>query len=284
MLLIEYNPPLCLQCSTLPTSSRLLLAPALSALASLGATQESIRQFLYRAGILNATALPAPVISISNLTSASGKTPFVEYLARHYWQNHGLPSLIVQLGGGTVDETIMLRHTFADTPIEVVDSASTQEARDILRDNPSLRLVLLDNGLQHMPLRRDLDIVTVNAMAPFGNGHLRPRGTLREPYRPAIKRSDAVVLHHVDIAGSERLARTLSSLGALLPRHSLLTQTQMAPLSLRCLVPKLRSLDMSEYQGLGDEVGLSMLSGAAVVCLTAIGIPGVRFFSFVHNE
>jgi hypothetical protein len=48
---------------------------------------------------------------------------------------------------------------------------------------------------------RDLEIVMVNSLSPFGNGHLLPRGTLRELPKQALRRADAVVLHHVDLLG-----------------------------------------------------------------------------------
>ena len=58
-----------------------------------------------------------------------------------------------QRGGGTVDETIMLRHALERLPIFIQDSAtSSGEAREYLRDNPDTRLALLDDGLQHLPL------------------------------------------------------------------------------------------------------------------------------------
>jgi len=261
--------------SSLPASSRLILAPILSSLAVLSAAKEPTRQFFYRSGIFSTFTLPAPVISIGNLTSASGKTPYVEYLARHYWDHHGVASLIIQLGSGTVDETHMLRESFVDTPVKVIDTDSANEAREILQDNPAVKLVLLDNGLQHLPLQRDFDILTINSIAPFGNGHLIPRGTLREPYKFALKRSDSVIVHHVDIAGREGVNRTLGKLWPLLPRHALQTLTQMVPVSLKSLVSTQRSLDMSEFQGLGEDLGLSRLFGAAVVCLTGVGSPAV---------
>lgn len=180
----------------------MVLAPALTALATLRAAHESTRRFLYRSGFLSAASLPAPVISIGNLTGASGKTPYVEYLARHYWKVHSLPSLILQLGSGTVDETVMLRHAFEGSPVQVTDSRSPGEVRELLLSNPSLRLVLLDDGLQHLPLMRDLDCITVSALSPLGNGHLWPRGTLREPAVPALRRADALMLHHVDIGAA----------------------------------------------------------------------------------
>lgn len=68
-------------------SSRYLLAPALSMLASFYAAADSTRRFLYRHGVLWPTPLPSPVISIGNLTDGgTGKTPFVEYMARSYLQ------------------------------------------------------------------------------------------------------------------------------------------------------------------------------------------------------
>ena len=167
----------------------------------------------------------------------------------------------------------MLKQAFEGTDIKVIDTENVHEAKEILRENPSLRLVLLDNGLHNLPVEKDFDILTINSLAPFGNGHLRPRGLLREPYRRALKRTDFCVLHHVDIAAPEQLARAQTLVGGFLPRHALRMQTQMAPVSLRSLVSTQRSLDMSEFQELGEDLGLSKLNGAAVLCLTGVGSP-----------
>lgn len=70
-----------------------------------------------------------------------------------------------------------------------------------------------------------------------------------------------------------------AQLGAMSPRHTLYTQTRMAPASLRSLIPQQSSLDMSESPGpgglLGEHVPLGALRGAAVVCLAGIGMPQV---------
>lgn len=248
----------------------------LSFIASFYESREAFRQFLYRTGVLTATALPAPVISISNLTPGSGKSPLVEYLAKHFWDHHGLASLVVQLGRsrGTVDETISLRSVFIGTPIKVENTASPIDIKEMLRHHADARLVLLDNGLHHSSsLHRDIDIITINSLTPVGNGHLKPRGTLREPFRPALRRADAIVFHHADIAGKEGLKEVIHVLSSYLPRHALQLQTQLTPVSLKSLVPRERSLDMSEVQGLGEEMGLSRLEGAAVVCMTGVGCP-----------
>ena len=54
-------------------------------------------------------------------------------------------------------------------------------------------LIVLDDGFQHRRLRRDLDVVLIDALEPFGLGRLFPRGLLREPLG-ALERSGVVVL------------------------------------------------------------------------------------------
>ncbi|GAB4818227.1 hypothetical protein N2152v2_005273 [Parachlorella kessleri] len=251
----------------------------LTVLSQLYALGNSTRNFLYRHGLLWPTPLPSPVISIGNLTNGgTGKTPFVEYLARSYLQGHRFPSLILQRGRGNVDETVMLRHLFDDLPIVVTDSAEKASvAKEYLHAHPNVRLVLLDDGLQHLPLVRDLEVVMVNSLSPLGNGHLFPRGSLLEPPKAALRRADAVVLHHADLAGPERMEALQRQLASLAPRHTLFMQTAMAPLSLRSLIchPDIMrtSLDQSVSAGMGEHVPLSMLQGAAVVCLVGIGHP-----------
>ena len=191
------------RCRALPGFDRFLLAPALRALAVCYAAGSGTRNWLYRQGLLRPTYLPCPVVSIGTLThQGTGKTPYVEYLARHFCVHHRLPSLVLQCGRGAVDETIMMRHSLDPMPVVIKDdSTSPSEVREFLLSNPSVRLVLLDDGLQHLPLVRDIEVVMVSALTPWGNGHLLPRGTLRERPRAALRRADSVVLHHVDLAG-----------------------------------------------------------------------------------
>src|SRR3990172_4454324 len=57
----------------------------------------------------------------------------------------------------------------------------------------SPNVVVLDDGFQHIQLKRDLDIVLLDAGNPFGNGKLFPAGILREPIE-ALKRAQAVLI------------------------------------------------------------------------------------------
>jgi tetraacyldisaccharide 4'-kinase len=60
-----------------------------------------------------------------------------------------------------------------------------------------VRGVVLDDGFQHLPLRRDLDIVLIDASLGFGDGHLLPRGILREPLRH-LRRAHLFLLTKVE--------------------------------------------------------------------------------------
>lgn len=64
---------------------------------------------------------------------------------------------------------------------------------------------MLDDGLQQWRIRKDLEVVMVDALHPFGNGRLLPCGSLRERPRDALARADVVIVHHADLIGYEAL-------------------------------------------------------------------------------
>jgi tetraacyldisaccharide 4'-kinase len=75
-------------------------------------------------------------------------------------------------------------------------------------------LILLDDGFQHRRLARDLDVVLLDASAPFGFEHVFPRGTLREPIS-ALERANVVCLTRADLldaAGRESIRRRVAAL------------------------------------------------------------------------
>ena len=72
-------------------------------------------------------------------------------------------------------------------------------------------VLLLDDGFQHRRLARDLDIVLIDALDPWGRGHLLPRGLLREP-RTALKRADLVLLTRADQLADEHKKRLLNEI------------------------------------------------------------------------
>ncbi|MFH1359910.1 MAG: tetraacyldisaccharide 4'-kinase [Candidatus Omnitrophota bacterium] len=147
--------------------------------------------FGYKIKLLCVQALSKPVISVGNITwGGTGKTPLVicicEYLkekgfkpavlTRGYMVNkaHGLKK-----NESISDEAVVLQETLNDVPV-MVGANRFQMALSALRQGP-VDVFILDDGYQHWRLRRDLNIVAINATKPFGNGYLIPRGILREP-------------------------------------------------------------------------------------------------------
>ena len=95
------------------------------------------------------------------------------------------------------DEPFMMSRILSQYKVPVViapDRAAA--ATEALRRFKS-QIVLLDDGLQHHRLRRDANIILIDAKNPFGNKQLLPYGILREPMK-ALKRASLVVLTHCD--------------------------------------------------------------------------------------
>jgi tetraacyldisaccharide 4'-kinase len=65
------------------------------------------------------------------------------------------------------------------------------------------QVLVLDDGFQHRRLGRDLDIVLLDALEPFGLGRIFPRGLLREPIN-SLRRADVVVLSRADLVPESR--------------------------------------------------------------------------------
>jgi tetraacyldisaccharide 4'-kinase len=61
----------------------------------------------------------------------------------------------------------------------------------------NIRGVLLDDGYQHLQLRRDLNILLIDSEIGFGDHHLLPRGILREPLQ-YLRRADLFLLTKVE--------------------------------------------------------------------------------------
>lgn len=169
-----------------------------------------LRKALYQARIAPAYRLTKPVISIGNLTvGGTGKTPLVAYIAGLLVKK-GLQPVILTRGymgrvsgvkGNESDEAAVLRGELPDVPV-LVGADRVKNAKHFIKDH-AVDVFLMDDGFQHWRLKRDLDIVTVDAANPWGNGCLLPRGILREP-KSALARADLFVLTRSD-QGKERL-------------------------------------------------------------------------------
>jgi tetraacyldisaccharide 4'-kinase len=178
------------------------------------------RLALYCAGALSIHRLGVPVISVGNITAGgTGKTPLVEWLARAaaregrrvcvltrgYGRQEARRRVVVSDGARLLadaqaggDEPRLLAENLLGSAAVVSDAdrvAAARWARDALDSN----VFILDDGFQHLRVARDLNVVTLDASAPWGGGHLLPRGRLREPPR-ALARADCIVITRAELA------------------------------------------------------------------------------------
>ena len=147
------------------------------------------------------------MISVGNITvGGTGKTPMVEWLAR-WFRAAGLPVAIISRGygasaGARNDEALELEQRLPDVP-HLQDADRVAAAQTAIEEF-ECQLILLDDAFQHRRIHRDLDIVLMDALEPFGYGHLLPRGLLREP--PAnLARAQVVALSRADLIDDEEL-------------------------------------------------------------------------------
>ncbi|MBS3764774.1 MAG: tetraacyldisaccharide 4'-kinase [Planctomycetes bacterium] len=189
-----------------------------------------LRNKAYDHGWLTSHSSEAPVISIGNLTAGgTGKTPFVVWLVDELKKKGHFPAVLSRGYGrdsqtGVDDENEMLSRHLEDVPA-VVNPDRVEAAGDAVQQHGADVLVL-DDGFQHRRLKRDLDVVLIDAMQPFGAGHMLPRGTLREPLSGLV-RADLVVVTRADQVGEEELEkirekirRTASEIPVALARHA----------------------------------------------------------------
>lgn len=170
----------------------------------------------------------APVISIGNLVvGGTGKTPCTLWAAKALHDRGIRVAIVARPVGGAVpgaegDEIALLRDAASYARVVAAGSKSdaTIEVARALRTEGGPCAILVDDGFSHARLERDLDVVLVDAARPIGNGHVLPRGPLREP-PTALARAGVVIATRADRIDRGRLDDTLGALAKLAPKATL---------------------------------------------------------------
>jgi tetraacyldisaccharide 4'-kinase len=175
-----------------------------------------IRNFLYEIGFMRLYTPPVPlVISIGNIVAGgTGKTPVTLLLAQTFYERFSVAiltrgyrskaeklhhPLLLSEGNGPLfpasycgDEAFLFAQRL---PKAIVVVGGDRRKASFIAAKAGAQAIFLDDAMQHRRLARDFDVVVVDIGDPFGQGHLLPRGFLREDPR-SLHRADIIVINH----------------------------------------------------------------------------------------
>lgn len=175
----------------------------------------AVRRAAYRAGLLRSQRLPVPVLVVGNLiVGGAGKTPTTMALAE-LMKAHGYRPGIISRGYGrstatarlltpdaavsdTGDEPLLM-HLRTGVPV-AVGADRAVAGRLLLQSHPDVTLLIADDGLQHLRLERDAQVIVFDERGG-GNGWVLPAGPLREPIPKALP-PRSVVLYNAPAAST----------------------------------------------------------------------------------
>lgn len=262
-------------------------ACALWPLSQLFAVLRWLRCGLYRSGFLKQTRLAVPVIVVGNIfIGGTGKTPLTLWLVRQLQLAGYHPGVISRGYGASHDAAQIVRldalaSEVGDEPLllaracpVVVHLRRVHAGQVLLAAFPEVDIVLADDGLQHLALARDLEIMLFDGRGN-GNGWLLPAGPLREP---VSRRRDLTVVnlnqHELMPAGMPAEAFRMQLNGSV--AQQLMHPDQRQPLA--ALEPGLKIVAAA---GIGHPARFfSMLRAQGVRC-TTLALPD--HFDYLSN-
>lgn len=181
-----------------------------------------LRRWAYRKGFLKSRSVDAPVICVGNLTvGGTGKTPIVAWLVRHLAAGGYKPAVLTRgykaIGGKSDEAELLKRLSCANV---VVNPDRYSGAQTAIKNGANV--LIMDDGFQHLKLKRDLNIVLIDATNPFSRGVYLPIGKLREP-TSALQDAHIIIItrsNEVSLEKLQSLRDTISSRFAHLPIYT----------------------------------------------------------------
>ncbi|HEY4263268.1 MAG TPA: tetraacyldisaccharide 4'-kinase [Schlesneria sp.] len=189
-----------------------LLRGALSAGSWGYASVMHLRNLAYDRRWLSIQQVDAPVISLGNITTGgTGKTPTAAWLANWLVAEGYRPGLLSR-GYRSLEQDADTETPVGNDEKMVLDRMCPNvphlQQRDRVTSGQRLvqefgcNVLVLDDGFQHRRLYRDLDVVLIDALQPWGFDHVLPRGLLRE-IKSGLRRADLIVITRADQCTTE---------------------------------------------------------------------------------
>ena len=166
------------------------------------------RNFLFDIGVLKTKEFSIPLIGVGNLSSGgTGKTPLVEYILRNFNKDFNMSLLsrgYKRNGSGYVkannnstpssigDEPYQIFNKFKNIDL-AVDENRVRGIENLVKENPLLQSVILDDCFQHRYVSCKINILLTTHNDPFFKDYLLPIGNLRES-RNGYKRANVIIV------------------------------------------------------------------------------------------
>ncbi len=247
-----------------------------------------LRRFLYNYNFIKVESFQVPIISVGNLTfGGTGKTPFTIWLSE-YINSKNKKVMILSRGykGNLENSSGILRSgkKLGFNPFEYGDEAlllvrrlknavvvvgkKRRENLEFYFDKETPDVVVLDDGHQHLKLKRDLNIVLFDALMPLDRYKVAPRGYMREGFS-ALKDADLVVIGRANQAEREKVLALQDIIKSYTPPHINFALMDYTP----------SGFFNSSYEQI---LSLEEIQGKKVYCLAGIASPE-SFFNLVES-
>lgn len=221
--------------------SRGLTAWLLTPVSLLYGALVTLRRLAFRLGLIRIERLPRPVLVVGNrIAGGAGKTPTTLALLQHLREAGWRPGVLTRgHGARPTPQAPLLLDSSTEAELNAVRTGDepwliwrrthvplmigrdrAASGRALLARHPDIDILVCDDGLQHLKLHRDIEVIVFDERGA-GNGWLLPAGPLREsvdspPVSPLV--APAILLHNADrpaLAGGGHLARR--ALGSIVP-------------------------------------------------------------------
>lgn len=253
----------------------------LAALTPLYGAGIAARNWLYHWNLLRSQRLPARVISVGNLTAGgTGKTPTVAWIVRAL-QAAGHQPAIISRGyagqDGVNDEKLVLDQLLPGVPHRL-NPDRVAAAKELLDAPGAPTHLVLDDAFQHRRIARDVDLVLIDAMNPWGFGSLFPRGLLREPIR-SLRRADSILVTRSDLV--DEAARQAIQQRIRAVTDSPILWTRFEPTRLRNFAGECLSLLQARESRWGAFCGIGNPDGfCRTLTSCGLAVPDHRFRAY----
>ena len=255
-----------------------LLIPAACLYGCIG----QIRAILYHFHFFKCYRSALPVLSVGNLAAGgTGKTPTVDWLVKSFGERGKKVAVLSRGYGGQYpgeaaivsdsrqfllsadiagDEPYLLAKKNPDSVVAIARKRCN--GLKLLEQCGGIDLVILDDAFQHLAVRRDADLVLLDANFPLGNGWPIPAGNLRE-FSSALRRADVVL----KTRASELLPpRTCEGLTHFFSQHQL-ADYAISLSGKTVLLEEMKTFNVAAFSGIADPEGFFKALENKGICL-----------------